>query len=135
MTGTVNYVEPTPLTLDQLKESVNGCWYGVPVGSNEDGQVWAFTHDRRRAAAAVNAWAREEGHARDESGEYVAAFLSPDDTTERWGRVIDTCGHVERDEDCENGIPPCGDEWGWIVRSYHDTEATPGALPYLELLA
>lgn len=131
MTDTVNYAEPKPLTLDDLV--ADGCWYGVVVGSNEYGGVWAFTHDRRRAAAAVSAWAREVlGQTRDESGEYVAAFLSPDDTTEHWGRVIDTCGHIERDEDCEDGLPPCGDEWGWVIKR-QDTEATPGALPYLEL--
>jgi hypothetical protein len=42
-------------------------------------------------------------------------------------------GHSERDEDCEDGIPPCGDEFGWVIRP--DVEATPGALPYLELLS
>lgn len=133
-TTTENYTEPTPLTLDQMKEVADGCWYGVPVASSEDGHVWAFTHDRRRAAAAVNAWAREVlGQARDESGEYVAAFLS-DATAESWGRVLDTCGHVVCDQDCDDGIPPCSDEFGWVIRA-DDTETAPGALPYLVLLS
>lgn len=132
VTDTENYIEPAPMTLEQLADAADGCWYGVPVAGSEYGTVWAFTHDRRRAAAAVSAWAREIlGQTVHESVDYVRAFLSADATTERWGLVVDTCGHVERDEDCEDGIPPCGDEWGWVIR--RDVEATPGALPYLEL--
>lgn len=133
MTSTIeNYVEPTPLTFDQMKEAADGCWYGVPVGSSEDGDVWAFTHDRRRAAAAVSAWARYGSLYRPEIREYAEAFLSPDATAERWGRVIDTCGHIEPDKGCDEGLFPCDAEFGWVIRR-GDTEATPGALPYLEL--
>lgn len=91
--------------------------YGVRVAClGEDGDTWAaFTHDVRRAVAAVNA-----GH-RWDTGDRARVTLD----RAGWWRLRDNCGCGEscphpdgecwEDEDglCDPMLPPCGDVYGW----------------------
>lgn len=126
--------DPTPIPLDKI-----GCHvehYGVKIAAlGEDSDMgWvAFTHNRRRAIAALHRYIRvdlDSGPVREITTEQP-----------RWWVVVDNCGHGETcpheadadgstwHEDCKHhGLPPCQtDELGWIGE-YCD-EGTPGAVP------
>lgn len=124
----------TPLTLDQI-----GCddeRYGVKIAElGEDGEMGfvAFTHDERRALAAVNRYLRS---VRDQP-------QSIDLSKPFWWVVIDRCGcgntcPHEEDADgfvehgCEHyGLAPCiKDSLSWL--GLRCSEGTPGAVAVIE---
>lgn len=124
----------TPLNLDQVGCSTE--LYGVKVAElGEDGDMGfvAFTHDERRALAALNGYARALGERTE------AITLS----VPRWWVVIDRCGcgdtcpHKPDADDfiehgCQHyGLAPCiEDSFSWL--GLYCTEGTPGALPVIE---
>lgn len=108
--------------------------YGVKVTSlGEDGDMGevAFTHDRRRAIAAVCAMYRKD------VGERVReVFVGKT----HWWRIVNRCGCGEQcpcpadadgyvEHNCQHhGLPPCRDDgafWMGLVCNEED----PGALP------
>lgn len=111
-----------PLTPDQISDAE---YYGVEIAVLESGDFAVFTHDWRRAVAAVR---REYGPARR------VTFGKPE-----WWLVVDNCGcgdecRCEVDEDgdvvdpeCDlPGLPPCEEEFVW--RGVRCAEGAPGAL-------
>lgn len=108
---------------------LSGTRYGVYVAGigedfpGEDGRWVAFTHDRRRAIAAVSAEVRAE------SGDRLEKIAA---TKVTWWRIRANCGCGEKcahpdgscweDEDglCEPTLPPCGDSYGWIGEDAED---------------
>jgi hypothetical protein len=129
-----------PLPLDKVSDHAEH--FGVKVAAlGEDGDMgWvAFTHDRRRAIAALHRYIRvdlDSGPVREITTEEP-----------RWWVVVDNCGHGdtcphtpdEHDsvwhEDCTHfGLPPCQpDELGWIGTRCDG--GTPGAVPVIEMQA
>lgn len=118
-----------PLPLDQIMCTVEH--YGVKVaelGADGDEGFCAFTHDRRRAVAAVYRYLREVC---DRPGKLTVS--GPE-----WRLFVTTCGcgetcpHGDDDHECERwGLAPCRDDFAWIGQRCD--EGTPGALPVIEL--
>jgi hypothetical protein len=130
----------TPLALEQIPCSAE--YYGVKVSAlGEDGdEGWvAFTHDERRAIAALHRYIRDD----------LASGPVKEITTDqpRWWVVVDNCGcgdtcphepDSEDDvwhEDCVNyGLAPCiEEELSWLG-TYCDA-STPGAVPVIRMEA
>jgi hypothetical protein len=122
----------TPLTIDQL-----GCdlIYGVPVaplGEDGDQGYAAFTVDRRRALAAVNAFRRGEGENRSyldsEKFEHVQVFdwcgCEPHEVDEDEGHTNCDCPHW--------GLPPCREDTYAFVQETCSPDAL-NALPVFQL--
>jgi hypothetical protein len=100
--------------------------------------IAAFTHDERRAIAAVRRYVREICKARMKD---VVSYKP------EWWQVIDNCGcgekclHEKDDEgyvfheDCKHfGLPPCLEEsLGWLGLKCEPT--APNAIPVLMLEA
>lgn len=99
--------------------ATSGARYGVRVtGLGEDADRWvAFTHDLRRAIAAVSAEFRFDWG--DRAGKVEVEQAG-------WWRLRDNCGCGDvcrhdkdeadclDDDDCEWSLPPCGDMYGWM---------------------
>jgi hypothetical protein len=99
------------LALDQIQCSAE--FYGVKIaelGEDGDEGFFAFTHDQRRAIAAVYRYLRENGDRPDE----IQA------STPGWRQLVDNCGCGERcphddDHECTHwGLSPCRDDFAWI---------------------
>lgn len=131
--------EQTPFPLDAIEASSEH--YGVKVAAiDEDSDQWvAFTHDHRRAFAALHRYIRDDlksGPVRD-----ITVTGKP-----RWWQVFgdcgcgDTCPHEpdeegDREHDCVRyGLPPCIEERLTWMGCYCD-ESAEGALPVLVLEA
>lgn len=126
------------LTLDEVE--VETTIYGVKVsrmGENLDEGAVAFTHDRRRAIAAVLALFRSEGDRVQK-----LTVVEP-----KWWRVVDNCGcgdtcACEKDEDGDTnhdecvgthyGLPPCHEQIYTFIglESPADSE---GAIPVIKM--
>jgi hypothetical protein len=129
-----------PLTLDQVETSAEH--YGVrlaAIGDHGDGDTeWvAFTHDARRALAALHRELRTDPSQLPFTGITVGKPA--------WWQVVnncgcgDTCPHsVDKNgdrwhEDCKHfGLPPCvTEQMSWMGLTCG--QDTPGALPVLML--
>ena len=144
---------PDPMTLEQIAAACTTTFYGAPVaflGEDQEG-VGAFTTDRRRALAAMQALVRKDLY------EPFADLYDPTSLQSKWVLAYDTCGcnHLDphscrgdlngpvtcckvdpQDPDAEDieshdcphyGLPPCiEDLYGFVTD--HVSEGTPGAL-------
>ena len=130
-----------PLTGDQIGYTAQ--YYGVKISSlGEDGdEGWvAFTHDQRRAVAALHR------HIRIDCDAYPVRSITAGSESQ-WWVVVDNCGcgpvcpHEEDEEgdrdhdDCDNyGLPPCHEQvMSWVGESC--AEGTPGAVPVIKMAA
>lgn len=114
------------LTLDEVYTP--GEFYGVKVswlGEEPESTYVAFTHDQRRAVAALHRLTRTDGGDR-------ATAIDHDQTL--WVQAIATCGctdHEEPGHDCDNcktlGLPPCRDDFAWVME--HCEPDAPNAIP------
>lgn len=123
------------LPLDQV--SITCEFYGVKLaelGEDSDAGIAAFTHDKRRALAAINRYVRETCKAK---AEWIDA--GPPE----WWQIIENCGCGEKcphvvdedgdiEHDCPHyGLPPCTEEaLGWI--GLKCPAAALGAVPVIE---
>jgi hypothetical protein len=126
--------------LHTADEAMSDRYYGVPIGQlgiDGDEGVIAITHNRRRALAALSAYARTHGYSPEKNAVSVGE--------PSWWLLHGNCGcgetcphkpdsdgdTVHEDPDCERyGLPPCTDgEFGWIGETC--AEGTPGAVPVL----
>lgn len=131
-TPTPEVGEAKPLPLEKVYADE---FYGVKVAElGEDGGAGfvAFTHDKRRALAALHRHARHHGIGRVETIELGEPI---------WWLVVDNCGcgdacsHLPEDPDdtpdCDcatYGLPPCRPQtYTWVGNDC--PEGTPGALP------
>lgn len=132
MSETTSAVQPLPIDKIHIADE----YYGVKVaelGEDHDEGIVAFTHDKRRAIAAVNRYCREQHKSRAETI----------DLTPLWWQVYDNCGcgdtcaHApDGDGDVEHtcerlGLLPCVDEtFTWIGEKCGPN--APGAIGVLE---
>lgn len=134
--------EPKPLTLDQVDTYGHGGeHYGVKLAAlGEEGDMgWvAFTHDRRRAIAALNRHVREDLR---EGRVYKITTDAPE-----WWLLFENCGCGEKcqhapdgdgwiDHTCDHeGLPPCDTErFAWACE--RGAADAPGALPVITMEA
>lgn len=133
-----------PLPLSEL--DVSGEYFGVKVATmGEDAEeIAAFTHDRRRALAAVHRFIREAWLTKPLRLDLREVRADGDPMrAEQWWIGLDNCGCGDtcphepdeegyRDCSCKSyGLPPCvEEEMSWMGRLV--PEGTPGAFPALQ---
>lgn len=129
--------------------TVDYVFYGRPVAAYIDDSGFIVAGHDRRAFAAVNQMCPEQEASRTGNGRHIPVKA-------RWVIFHTTCGctpeqhakhgapvpdnYLDLDnifgecwDHCEyGGLPPCGDEFSWIVT--HEKAEVPGAIPILEVI-